>query len=282
MLFKILITVKTYPTLSVKYEELVCTAGFTENGEWIRIYPIPFRKKDYDERYKKYDWIEINLVKNEKDFRPESYRPVDKDFNIIGHLDTKNNWEERKKYCLKNVYTNLNKLINYSQNPQRYISLATFKPTRIIDFIAEPDEKEWDENKLRQIIARRKQLKLFDEDLDNEFKFVKKLPYKFKYKFVDDNNKESTMMIEDWEIGQLFWNCLKSNNGNEEKAIKDVREKYFNEFTNKRDLYFFLGTTLKYHKRAKNPFIIIGLFYPPKAPKDKTETLFPSLIPSER
>jgi hypothetical protein len=74
-LTRVLITVKTYPTLSSKYDELVCTAGFREDGTWIRIYPVPFRKKAYTEQYKKYDWIEIDLVKNRKDFRPESYRP---------------------------------------------------------------------------------------------------------------------------------------------------------------------------------------------------------------
>jgi len=47
---KVLITVKTYPTISGKYDELVCTAGFTKEGEWIRIYPIPFRKKSYGEQ----------------------------------------------------------------------------------------------------------------------------------------------------------------------------------------------------------------------------------------
>ena len=41
---KILILVKTYPSLSKKYEELVCTAGMDENGDWFRLYPIPFRK----------------------------------------------------------------------------------------------------------------------------------------------------------------------------------------------------------------------------------------------
>jgi len=74
-LTKVLITVKTYPTLSARYDELVCTAGFREDGSWIRIYPVPFRKKHYNEQYKKYDWIEVDLVKNTSDFRPESFRP---------------------------------------------------------------------------------------------------------------------------------------------------------------------------------------------------------------
>ena len=46
-LTRVLITVKTYPTISTKYDELVCTAGFREDGTWIRVYPIPFRKKSY-------------------------------------------------------------------------------------------------------------------------------------------------------------------------------------------------------------------------------------------
>ena len=35
MRMNVLITVKTYPTISVKYDELVCTAGFREDGSWI-------------------------------------------------------------------------------------------------------------------------------------------------------------------------------------------------------------------------------------------------------
>ena len=40
-LIKILITVTTYPLPSRSYDELVCTAGITEDGKWIRIYPVP-------------------------------------------------------------------------------------------------------------------------------------------------------------------------------------------------------------------------------------------------
>lgn len=76
---RILIVVKAYPTLSGRYAELVCTAGFREDGSWVRIYPIPFRSLKNDKRFKKYQWIEIDLQKNLKDSRPESYRPIDID-----------------------------------------------------------------------------------------------------------------------------------------------------------------------------------------------------------
>jgi hypothetical protein len=58
---KILITVKTYLTISKKYGELCCTAGVKEDGSWIRIYPIPFRLLEYNKRYKKYQWLEAKV-----------------------------------------------------------------------------------------------------------------------------------------------------------------------------------------------------------------------------
>src|SRR5271169_6684405 len=111
---RVLITVKTYPTISTKYEELVCTAGFREDGTWIRIYPVQFRRKTYNEQYKKYDWIEIDLVKNTSDFRPESYRPKahETEIKIIDEIKADGgSWDERRKYVLNKIYTNLTVLI---------------------------------------------------------------------------------------------------------------------------------------------------------------------------
>lgn len=39
---------------------------------------------------------------------------------------------------------------------------------------------------------------------------MKKLPWKFSYRLEDTLGRESTMMIEDWEIGALHWNCIKA------------------------------------------------------------------------
>lgn len=94
-------------------------------------------------------------------------------------------------------------------------------------------------------------------------KLIDKLPYKFFYKFKDDDGKASRLMIEDWEIGALYWNCLKASEGDESKALTKVKEKYESKFLNHNDIYLFLGTTKEWHtRRAKNPFVIIGVFYP--------------------
>ena len=71
---KVLITVKTYPLPSRSYTELVCTAGLLDGEKWIRMYPIPFRFLQDQKQYPKYAWVNIDLIRNTKDFRPESYR----------------------------------------------------------------------------------------------------------------------------------------------------------------------------------------------------------------
>jgi len=263
---KVLITVKTYPTLSGKYDELVCTAGFREDGSWVRIYPIPFRKKSYEERYSKYDWIELDLVKNTSDFRPESYRPYSYDtpITITGYIGTGKNreWAARKNIVLQNVYRDMSKLIDEAQDKSICTSLAVFKPARIKDFIAKEVEREWDKKKIEKLKANREQGSFF-ENPEDPFDVVDKLPYKFQYVFEDTNGKESKMMIEDWEIGQLYWNSLKRHEGDESRAVKDVREKYFDDFAKTKDLYFYLGTTQIHHFTSRNPFVIIGTFHPP-------------------
>ncbi len=260
-LTKVLITVKTYPAISKKYEELVCTAGFREDGSWIRIYPVQFRKRSYQEQYSKYEWIELDLVKNTSDARPESYRPVSHDtpIEVIGKIDADGDtWAVRRKYVLNKIYTNLTKLIEEAKDKDVCTSLAVFKPTKIIDFIWEEVEREWSEDKLAQF----QQLNLFQNVDDKKFEVVKKLPYKFSFIYQDDEGKQSKTMIEDWETGELYWNCLKRHDGNEDKACKDVRKKYFDDFSKTKDLYFFLGTSQVHHFTGKNPFLIIGAFYP--------------------
>jgi hypothetical protein len=264
-LTKVLITVKTYPTISGKYDELVCTAGFLENGTWIRIYPIPFRKKSYNEQYSKYDWIELDLVKNKSDFRFESYRPFshDTEIKILNHIDTSNNWAERKKTVLGKVHYNLYDLISEAHNKSTLTSLAVFKPTKILDFTIEEVEREWDKEKLAKLEAERLQGNLFKQP-ENPFDVVRKLPYKFCYVFEDNVGKQSTLMIEDWEIGQLYWNCLKKHEGNEAMAVADVKQKYFIDFAQTKDLHLFLGTSYVHHHVSRNPFMIIGTFHPKK------------------
>jgi hypothetical protein len=228
-LTKVLIAVKTYPTLSTKYEELVCTAGFLENGSWIRIYPVQFRQRPYAQQYKKYQWIEIDLVKNEKDFRPQSFRPVshETEITLLSEVPADGDaWHDRRKLVLGKVYQNLDQLIAEAKDKAVRTSLAVFRPTEVRDFVAEKVEREWSKEKLASL----QQLNLFSSANDDKAEVVRKLPYKFSYRFEDNNGKSSTLMIEDWEIGALYWNLIAQTEGDEGKAVAGVRAKYFDDF----------------------------------------------------
>ena len=266
-LTKVLLTVNTYPLPSRSYDELVCTAGILEDGGWIRIYPVPLsfllgQRKSGRMSSFKYNWIEIDLERRTDDFRPESYSPKNydfKDIKVLKRLDTKSNWYLRKKYCLQNVYENFNDLISECRAP-KYKSLATFKPAEIIGIDFKKDDPEW-KNEWKEL---RKQGDLFSQDEKPEM-LIRKLPFKFFYKFKDITGKVRKLMIEDWEIGALYWNSLSLNEGNVSLALESVKAKYETEFIKKNDIYFFVGTTKQWHMRkAPNPFVIIGVFYPLK------------------
>ncbi|MCS7338867.1 MAG: hypothetical protein NZ739_11655 [Verrucomicrobiae bacterium] len=258
---RILVTVKTYPTLSRKYGETVCTAGVREDGTWVRVYPVPFRRLDEKQQYRKFDWIECELVKRNRDPRPESFRPVDvNQIRVVGHMGTKHNWAERRKFLLGKipVQTRLQVLIDGAKSNK--FSLAIFKPTEILAFEWEEDEREWDAAKLDALRNRTKQFELLPEEAWQQvFNVIPKLPYSFSYRFTDADGRESKMEVLDWETGALYWNCLRRCGGNESQALEKVRAKYWDEFRRK-DLHFFVGTTLQYHSYAPNPWTIVGVF----------------------
>jgi hypothetical protein len=259
---KIFLTVLTYPMPSVSYEDSFCAAGFREDGSMIRLYPVPFK------RYKdlhKFSIIGLDVVKRRKgDFRPESYSPKDfylSDLSVLDRINTENNWEKRKEKCLINIYSDFDKLIEDSNAPVNK-SLAVFKPKEIIGLLIENDTPDW-KPAWKQSMT---QFKLFD---DAQKIPLEKIPFKFKYHFTDINNKSHKLQIFDWEIGVLYRKCLALAGGDKSSAIKKVKQKFFDEFL-KRDIYFFLGTTLEWHlRRSRNPFVIIGVFYPPDSKKSE-------------
>jgi hypothetical protein len=265
---KVLITVKTYPFPSSDHGEVVCTAGLLNTGNWVRIYPISYSMYD-EKRYPKYGWVELNLVKHPSDSRLESYMPrrgLDEPMQLLSKMGTDNKWAARKEIVQKEVFTSLNELIALSKTKNR--SLGTLKPKEIVGFSIEKSEREWDQ----KLIDKLKQMSFFELDPDGEAKqrrLIRKLPFDFKYKFLTEGDeKPRELTIRDWEIGTLFWKCLKQTEGDENEAKKLVRKKYFEEFLLQKDILLFLGTTYEFHmRRVENPFIIVGVFYPPKTPQ---------------
>lgn len=254
---RILVTVKTYPTLSRKYGELVCTAGVRDDGSWVRLYPVSFRRLNEEDRYKKFDWIEAELVRNSNDPRPETYylRNQD-DLEVVGHIDTRDHWSQRRRLLLRpgSVFEHLTPLKRAAK--VNAASLAVFKPSEVVDFVWEPCTREWEQSKVEAM----RQGDLFrPEEWRKTFQLVGKLPYDFSYRFRDADGKRSELQVLDWECGALYWKCLERSGGNEAEALAKVKAKYLDEFSRK-DLHFFLGTLRQFHGVSPNPWVIVGVF----------------------
>ncbi len=171
---RILITVKTYPNPSWSFKETVCVAGITEEGRWIRVYPVKFRDLPYEKRFKKYDIVQVSIRKDIHDIRPESYRPDPDSLQIIGNLSSRGGWADRKSWVLPTVSASMCEIQRLQRENEK--TLGMFKPRAVNDFVAEDDDAEWPRKKMGIL----QQLELFDKPKTT----LEKIPYVFKYSYV--------------------------------------------------------------------------------------------------
>jgi hypothetical protein len=155
---KVLITVLTYPQPSTEYVETVCTAGFDEDGNWIRIYPIKMRMLENGILHK-WNWYEFDVSKRPayQDFRKESYHcDTEPDGKTLGTImaNAKDGWRERKERTIEKgkIYTSMDQLLSDSDPKKRdFISLATFKPQRIVEL----EITKWDVKKTHEVFNKK-------------------------------------------------------------------------------------------------------------------------------
>lgn len=127
---RVLIWGKTYPELSSKYTETVCTAGVREDGRPIRLFPVPLRYLDTEQQYQLYDWIDVPIQRHASDPRPESFRIRSDGIQKVRHLapDT-SEWAERRALIMKDQlwqFRNLDALKKAQHETQR--SLGIIEP----------------------------------------------------------------------------------------------------------------------------------------------------------
>jgi len=247
---KILIFAKTYPQPSKKYDETVCTGGVLEDGSFVRLYPISFRYLRREQQFKRWQWIEAEISKDDADGRKESYKIEQDSIRLVGKPLTRDRgWAVRRGFVLKKLAPSLEFL--KEQQALDGTSLGIIKPRHVCDLIIEPADPRWKDS----LLARRAQ-----GDLFKELKPLEKIPYKFSYKFECEGSDCAghKLMISDWEVNALYGNC-RDRCSTDQEALQKVRHKLLDELcSSKRDLHFFVGTI----KRHPKSWIIVGLFYP--------------------
>ena len=250
---EILIVIKTYPEISKKHTETVCTAGIDkESKQLIRLYPVRYRYLSGEKQFKKYQWIVANISKATTDIRPESYNIVESTIRLGEVIGPGRDWQEREKWVLSpgNVYGSFEDLIAAQQEGR--ISLGIIKPRKIKNFRIEKKRVQEIEDAKLKVNGVLSQLDMFE---DRKKLYV--MPYRFILEFVCDNAecKGHSLSILDWEFGQLY-RKVRNTNGWERKIEKKIEE----ICGAGNDTYIFLGNMARW----QNIFCILGFYYPPK------------------
>lgn len=257
----ILICVKTYPEMSSKYTETVCTAGvLAETKKMVRLYPIRFRYLEGAQQFKKYQWIRASISKAVSDPRPESYNIDPNSIEARDVIPASKSWEERCAWLLnENTVFPSVKALREAQK-LKGTSLGIVKPRevkRISINKRNPEEVEAAIVKKNGIVN---QLDLFEEKKDLYI-----LPVRFMIDFVCEAPDCSghRMSILDWEIGQLYRRVKKSPDW-EQKIISKIKDEIFSK---KRETHLFLGN-IAAHPQT---FCVLGFF---RLPKVRQQPLF--------
>ena len=248
---RILVTVRTYPTPARRGVEVSCTAGITDDGEWIRLFPIPYRSLDDDQRFRKYQWISLDVIRARGDTRPESHTPNLQSIEVVGTLSTEREWRARWEVIRPLVRPSLCAIKRECQE-HNSPTLGIFMPGLIDCLTIEEGGADWSVEELAKL---NQTLNLFEQAPVRQ---LEKIPYNFKYRFTcdDPDCRGHAISCTDWEMGQSYRRWRREYGEDWEDAF---RQKYEIEMKERFDTHFFVGNM---HQHPTS-FLIVGLYYPP-------------------
>lgn len=235
---RILITVRTYPNLSTKYHETVCTGGINDKGQWRRLYPVSLRMLEEEKQYKTFDVVKVRLGAN-PDGRPESRRPDTSSISVVERVKT---WRARRDWVVPTAVESMRVLRESGR------TLAPVRVSEVLEFVAEPDSPDWTPRELEIL----KQEGLFEGP-----KPLEKLPFDFRLRWRDGEGEECNSKFIAWEVGQT-WRAYRHRY---DDPIATMRDKWMTDlFGLKRDIWFFMGNFAGHRQH----FGVCGTFTPPK------------------
>lgn len=250
---RILITAKTYPIPHAKHHETVCTAGINENGEWRRLWPIPFRHLSGPQQFRKYEWIEARIRKQGSDRRKESH-VVDPDHlratgEVVG---PERNWQRRRDLILRWQAASLEELS--ARYEEDLTSMGVFRPREFGGLkITWRDKPHW---------SRELQNKTEQGILWASVPSLRPLPFQLHLEYRCDSPRcpGHEQSIMDWEMGARYWTEFERNP--DEQVAAEATQKAFSEFfTAGFDTWLHVGTLGPVWKS----WVIIGLLRPKAA-----------------
>jgi hypothetical protein len=255
----LLILAKTYPTPSTKYRETSCVAAMTRAGELRRLFPIPFRFLEGEAQFSKWEWMRAHVRTARSDQRPESHN-VDTDSiqRLNERVGTDRSWADRRAILAPHVVDGFASL--EARRAATGETLGVIMVSRLVELEIMPVQQiDWTSSER----ANLERGGLFDPEGGRNRPLLRKLPFDFHYSYecLSSGGTESLRhMATDWEVGALYWNCVRSHGPNWEPPFREKLEAQFS----RKDLMFLMG---KMH-RFPDQWLIVGLIYPPKLQQD--------------
>jgi hypothetical protein len=259
---RVLITVKASPQPSKQYGDTVCVAGIRIDGgrsEWIRLYPLPFRWIGVEKQFKKFDLIDVEVRREVKDTRPESYRPDIDTIEVVRHLD---DWKDRQPIMSKVPRTTTCDLSAAASEHHAAPSLGMIS-VKSLDRVRVEPFGGWSEAQQERIAAAAEltPLSLFGdvEKTPRELK-APRFVVRYEYHCTAGACKGHVGQVLDWELTALQ-NRLHDES---DDVVETAIEKNFHErmFASGRQTSFFMGNFEDARKRAS--FSVLGVYYPPE------------------
>jgi hypothetical protein len=257
---EVLITVKTSPQPSASYGDTVCVAGTRIDGgraDWIRLYPIPFRWLETDQKFRKYDIIKVEVRRRDQDTRPESFSPTIESIERVGRLD---DWKARQPIMSNVSRTTVCGLRVGALAAHSAPSLGMIEVRSVskLEFETNPG---WSESE-RAKIAHAMQLPT--EDLfGNQVRIPPELAapafkVRYRYKCMEADCGGHVGQILDWELSEL----QRRYRGRDDADLKAAVQAKFVEqmLSPKKQTSFFMGNFEDPKKRHN--FSVLGVYYP--------------------
>lgn len=253
---RILIWGKTYPELSDRYQETVCTGGCFEDGRPGRIYPIPLRYLPKHGQYRLYDWIEIPVAPSTQDRRPESFKAKSEEIRVVGHLDTKRGWEGRRRVIFADRSWHFECLEDLKEEERKNKTSMGLVKVGAVDWVKLEERTDTERKKHDEKLARlQSKLDLFLGSTQRDLAFF---PYRIRvgWRCARTDGVPAcpghTAAVLDWGLGEL---ARREGPGKALERMEQVCD------LGRFDLRFFVGN---FKAHPKN-FGIVGLWYPLRA-----------------
>lgn len=258
---ELLVTVKAYPSVSMKYGEAVCVAGVrldTPTPQWVRLFPVAFRDLPTEQQFVKYDVISLRAQKHSTDRRAESWRPDLGSIRVGQHLAAGGHWPARRRWVEPLAGPSMCELFRGRDGGGHGPSLAVVRPRQVLS-VGVRDADPWTSGQLST---------LHQSSLLSAKGALEKPAHAFAYRYrcEDPGCKTHTQGIADWELGQAYreW----GRRGYD--VVEAIRQRWLEDMCAEgRETMFFVGDQ---HKRP-GKFMVLGTFYPESRPDAAQLTL---------